>query len=144
MEDIWIKHIRAECQKLGFENALLTFDAFAAHLTDDVESQLMEAKTDTLAIPAGCTSKCQPMDVCLNKPFKAILRKCWVSYISSVVETFPDASLEPSFKIPTPTATNGGLGERSLRLSNTRSGDGQEFIWDLWNYSIRYRKGSKS
>ena len=47
VEDIWIKHIRAECQKLGFENALLTFDAFAAHLTDDVESQLLEAKTNT-------------------------------------------------------------------------------------------------
>ena len=63
VEDIWIKHIRAECQKLGFENALLTFDAFAAHLTDDVESQLLEAKTNTLAIPAGYTSKCQPMDL---------------------------------------------------------------------------------
>ena len=50
-----IKHIRAECQKLGFGNALLTFNAFAAHLTDDVESQLLEAKTDTLAIPGGCT-----------------------------------------------------------------------------------------
>ena len=73
VEDIWIKHIRAECQKLGFENALLTFDAFATHLTDDVESQLLEAKTNTLTIPAGCTSQCQPMDVCLNKPFKAIL-----------------------------------------------------------------------
>ena len=95
--------IRAECQKLGFENLFLTFDAFAAHLTDDVESQLLEAKTDTLTIPAGCTSKCQLMDVCLNKPFKAILRKCWVNYISSVVETFPDASQDPSFKIPTPT-----------------------------------------
>ena len=102
-EDIWIKHIRAEWQKLGFENALLTFDAFAAHLTDDVESRLLEAKTDTLAIPDGCTSKCQPMDVCLKRPFKAILRKCWVNYISSVVETFPDASQDPSFKIPAPT-----------------------------------------
>ena len=38
MEDIWIKHIPAERQKLGFENALLTFDTFAAHLADDVES----------------------------------------------------------------------------------------------------------
>ena len=103
VEDIWIKHIRAECQKLGFENALLTFDAFVAHLTDDVESQLLEAKTETLAIPAGCISKYQPMDVYLNKPFKAILRKCWVNYISSVVETFPDASQYSSFKIPTPT-----------------------------------------
>ena len=76
-------------QKLGFENALLTLDAFATHLTDGVESQLLQTKTDTLAIPAGCTSKCQPMDVCLNCP--------------SVAETFPDASQDPSFKIPTPT-----------------------------------------
>ena len=103
VEDIWIKHIRAECQKLGIGNALLTFDAFAAHLTDGVEIQLLEAKTDSLAIPAGCTSKCQPMDVYLSKPFKAILRKCWVNYISSVVETCPDASQDPSFKFPTPT-----------------------------------------
>ena len=51
----------------------------------------------------GCTSKCQPMDVCLNKAFKAILRKCWVNYISIVVETFPDASQDHSFKVPTPT-----------------------------------------
>ena len=44
VEDIWIKHIRAECQKLGFENALLKFDAFAAHLTDDVESNCWKQK----------------------------------------------------------------------------------------------------
>ena len=36
-------------------------------------------------IPLGCTSKCQPMDVCINKPFKAILRKCWVEYVSVVI-----------------------------------------------------------
>ena len=144
VEDIWIKHIWPECQKLGFENALLTFDAFATHLTDNVASQLLEAKTDTLAIPAGCTSKCQPMDVCLHKPFKAILQKCWVDYILSVVETFPDASQDPQFhNSNTNTAANGRLDERVLRLSNTKLGDGQALIWGLWDYSIRYQKGSK-
>ena len=43
------------------------------------------------------------MDVCLNKAIKAILRKCWVNYISIVVETFPDASQDHSFKVPTLT-----------------------------------------
>ena len=42
------------------------------------------------------------MDVCLNKPFKVILQKYWVNYISGVVETLPDTSQDPSFKIPTP------------------------------------------
>ena len=36
-------------------------------------------------IPLGCTSKCQPMDVCINKPFMAILRKCWVEYVSEII-----------------------------------------------------------
>ena len=35
--------------------------------------------------PPGCTSKCQPMDVCINKPFKAILPKCWMEYVSEMI-----------------------------------------------------------
>ena len=29
------------------------------------------------------------MDACLNDPFREILRKCWIKYVSSVVESFP-------------------------------------------------------
>ena len=36
-------------------------------------------------IPVGCTSKCQPMDVCITKPFKANLRKCWVEYVAKTI-----------------------------------------------------------
>ena len=43
----------------------------------------------------------------------------------------------------TNTAANGRLGERSLRPSNTKSGDGQALISGLWDYSTRYRKGLK-
>ena len=41
-------------------------------------------KKTFLMIPPGCTSKCQPMDVCIDKPFKTILRKCWVEYVSKI------------------------------------------------------------
>ena len=70
IEEIWLKYTQAECKRLGFENSLLSIDAFAAHLTD-------ESKYDILPILAGCTSKCQPMAVSLNKPLKAVLRRCW-------------------------------------------------------------------
>lgn len=102
VEEIWLKHVRAECKKLGFQNSLLSFDAFSAHLTDGVKTQLLESNSDILQVPAGCTSKCQPMDVCLNKPFKAVLRKCWVQYVSSVVESFSEGS-DGKSKIPVPT-----------------------------------------
>ena len=55
-EEIWIKHTQAEWKRLGFQRSMLTFDAFAAHLTDGVEKQLLESNTDTLTIPTGCNS----------------------------------------------------------------------------------------
>ena len=39
------------------------------------------------------------MDVCINKPFKAILRKCWVDYVSEIVDKKLD-------KIPPPSRQN--------------------------------------
>ena len=85
---------------------MLSFDALAAHLTEGVKAQLLESKFDILPKPAGCTSKCQQMDGCLNKPFKAGLRRCWVKYVASVVESFPDANSDSGFRLPVPTRQN--------------------------------------
>ena len=38
----------------------------------------------------------------LNKPFKGVLRRCWVKYVASVVEDFPDANSDTSFELPVP------------------------------------------
>ena len=69
-------------------------------MTDGVKAQLLKSKSVILPIPAGCTSKCQPMDVSLNKPFKAVLRRSWVKYVASVIEGFLDANSDTSFKLP--------------------------------------------
>ena len=53
IEEIWLKHIREVSKQLGFDNSLLTFDAFSAHKTDDVQSKLVENKSDILMIPPG-------------------------------------------------------------------------------------------
>ena len=102
VEDIWLKYVREVAKQLGFDNSLLTFDAFSAHKTDDVQTKLVENKSDILMIPPGCTSKCQPMDVCIKTPFKAILRKCWVTYISKIIEQMP-ATTPDDFKLPPPS-----------------------------------------
>ena len=95
IEEIWLKQSQAECKSLD----LLSFDSFAAHLINGVKAQLWESNSDILPISAGCISKCQPMDS-LNKPFKAVLRRCWVKYFASVVEGFHHANSVTRFKLP--------------------------------------------
>ena len=102
LEEIWLKYVREVSKQLGFDNSLLTFDAFLAHKTDDVQNKLVENKSDILMIPPERTSKCQPMDVCINKLFKAILHKCWVNYISKIIEQMP-ATTPDDFKLPPPS-----------------------------------------
>ena len=56
-------------------------DSFKAHTADSVSEELEKVKSDIAVIPGGCTSKIQPLDVCINRPFKDSLRKSWVDYM---------------------------------------------------------------
>lgn len=47
-EEIWLKNTEAESKRLGFENSLLSFNAFAAYLIDGVKVQLLESNSDIL------------------------------------------------------------------------------------------------
>ena len=51
VEDIWVKHTYAMSEKLGFDTLFLTFDAFSAHKTDEIQGKLIEKNTYTLMIP---------------------------------------------------------------------------------------------
>ena len=66
---------QAEGKWPGFQNSVLSFVVFAAHLSDGIKNQLLEGNSNILAMATDCTSKCKPIDVCLNKPFKTISRK---------------------------------------------------------------------
>ena len=63
--------------------SLLVFDAFSGHKMESVKRQLRQENTDLAVIPGGLTSVVQPLDVCLNKPFKDRLREKWNLWMSS-------------------------------------------------------------
>jgi len=62
---------------------LLVWDMFRAHLTDGTKDAAKEMRTDLCVIPGGLTSLLQPLDVCLNKPFKDRVRKLWNDWMAS-------------------------------------------------------------
>ena len=45
-------------------------DSFKAHKTGQVKRSFKSENTDLAVISGGLTSVLQPLDVCLNKPFK--------------------------------------------------------------------------
>ena len=75
--------------ELGRRKSLLVWDAFRVHLTDVPKTILREDHdTDIAVIPGGLTSVVQPLDVCLNMPFKGHLRVKWTQWMLEGEKTY--------------------------------------------------------
>lgn len=64
----WVSEILVPHTKK--DRALLVLDSFTAHKTDAVKKAMRKVNVVPAVIPGGCTSKLQPLDVSINKPFK--------------------------------------------------------------------------
>ena len=56
---------------------MLVWDSFKCHVSDARKEQLKQYNTVMSVIPGGCTKFSQPLDVCINKPFKLFFRKLY-------------------------------------------------------------------
>ena len=88
----WINNVW-QCCSGGLLNrkSLLVWDMFKSHLCENVKATIKRINTDIVVISSGLTSILQPLDVCLNKPFKDGLRKCWNEWMVSGDHTFTAA-----------------------------------------------------
>ena len=67
IENIWMQRARQGSNP----RSLLVLDSFSAHKTDPIKRRFRRKNTDLAVIPGGLTSRLQPLDVSLNKAFKA-------------------------------------------------------------------------
>ena len=55
-------------------------------------------------VTPGCTLKGQPLDVCINKPFKGVLSNCWEDYVADIVTNFSEEEQNSEkFKLTSPS-----------------------------------------
>ena len=73
LKDVWLKYTEQKQTELGFLRSLLTLDTFSAQKTDPVKEEMFANSTDPVQVPEGCTSKAQPLDVSIKRPFKFVL-----------------------------------------------------------------------
>ncbi|CAI7876443.1 unnamed protein product [Closterium sp. NIES-54] len=57
------------------KSSMLVLDSYRGHLTEEVKEKLREMNCVPAIIPSGCTAEVQPLDVCINKSFKASVRQ---------------------------------------------------------------------
>jgi hypothetical protein len=67
IENVWTRRARQS----NNPKSLLVLDSFAAHKTEVIKRRFRGKNTALAVIPGGLTSRLQPLDVSLNKPFKA-------------------------------------------------------------------------
>ena len=70
-ESVDARDLKTWLKYTSHRKALLVMDSFSAHCTEEILN-LSRNSTDIAVIPGGCTSKLQPLDVSLNRPFKSI------------------------------------------------------------------------
>ncbi|KAJ7345310.1 hypothetical protein JRQ81_001260 [Phrynocephalus forsythii] len=77
IRNVWEKRPGALLKK----PSLLVLDSFRSHLTEPTKREFQMCKTEIAVIPGGLTSQLQLLDVCINKPFKALMREEWNKYM---------------------------------------------------------------
>ena len=68
--------------------SLLIYDSMHAHLTDAVKAKVKKTNSELCVIPGGLTKELQPLDIGINRPFKAKLRVAWEHWMTDGKHTF--------------------------------------------------------
>ncbi|CAI7872684.1 unnamed protein product [Closterium sp. NIES-53] len=57
------------------KSAMVVLDSYRGHLTDEVKEKFIDLDIVPAVIPSDCTAEVQPLDVSVNKSFKASIRQ---------------------------------------------------------------------
>ena len=70
------------------KKALLVLDSMRAHITDSVKAAIKKTNSIPAVIPGGTTKYLQPLDISVNRAFKAALRVEWETWMTSGEKSF--------------------------------------------------------
>ncbi|NWV65862.1 POGZ protein, partial [Malurus elegans] len=85
---VWRRHTELRPGSKG----MLVLDSHRTHLSDEVLAVLSSASTLPAVIPAGCSSRIQPLHVCIERAVKSFLQQRW----KEQSKEFPDFSCDSS------------------------------------------------
>ncbi|XP_055521441.1 pogo transposable element with ZNF domain isoform X3 [Leucoraja erinacea] len=78
---VWRGHVAVEAAAQRCRSVLL-LDSFRQHTSDGFIEDLSHCNSLPLVIPSGCSSRVQPLDMCISQTFKNFLQKRWGEYLA--------------------------------------------------------------
>ncbi|XP_077111701.1 uncharacterized protein LOC143767342 isoform X2 [Ranitomeya variabilis] len=94
IEKVWSKRPGG----LRKTTALLVLDQYKAHTSECTKKRFKDVKTHLAVIPVDVTNQLQPLDVSINKPFKAFMREKWNDWMAA-----DHHDLTPAEQLKSPT-----------------------------------------
>nr|XP_034355826.1 pogo transposable element with ZNF domain isoform X4 [Arvicanthis niloticus] len=85
---VWKKHTACQHSK-----SMLVMDCHRTHLSEEVLALLSASSTLPAVVPAGCSSKIQPLDVCIKRTVKNFLHKKWKEQAREMADTACDSDV---------------------------------------------------
>ncbi|CAO2599112.1 Pogo transposable element with ZNF domain [Lemmus lemmus] len=85
---VWKKHTACQHGK-----GMLVMDCHRTHLSEEVLALLSASNTLPAVVPAGCSSKIQPLDVCIKRTVKNFLHKKWKEQAREMADTACDSDV---------------------------------------------------
>ncbi|CAI7885863.1 unnamed protein product [Closterium sp. NIES-54] len=84
----WLEECVKPFLKPGFgrhaRSSMVVLDSYRGHLTEGVKEKFRELDCVPAVIPSGCTVEVQPLDVSINKSFKASVRQQYQKWFREV------------------------------------------------------------
>ena len=80
----------------GSTGKILCADVHTAQQTDSVKRALNKKVTTLVNVPSGTTSRIQPLDVSVNKPFKGYIREQFESHMQANMDLYVQGTLSAS------------------------------------------------
>ena len=80
----------------GSTGKILYADVHTSQQTDSVNILLAKNKTTMINVPGGTTSRVQPLDVAINKPFKNRVRQAFEENLHKNLQLYTERKLTAS------------------------------------------------
>ena len=80
----------------GSTGKSLVADVHRAQQADGVKALLKKKNTELVNVPPGCTSRVQPLDISVNKPFKDVVREQFEKHLEENLQRYTEGKISTS------------------------------------------------